>query len=103
MWVRAENSMGLEGLVQLWLSSDADPKNVDLVAESRSIFPIKTEVNRHDELLFPSVDDKYFVRFVYQVTVTRSRVQADFDVRLYLTWNGNSIVTQVSVFLCLLP
>ncbi|OQV17322.1 Multiple epidermal growth factor-like domains protein 8 [Hypsibius exemplaris] len=95
MWVRAENSLGFEGVVQLWLSTDADPKNAALVAESKSIFPIKTEANRHDDLLFPSVDDKYFVKFVYQVTVTRSRLQsAEFEIRLHLTWNGNSIVPQ---------
>ena len=97
MWMKTENSMGFEGTAQLWLSRDGDPKNVELVAESRGIFPVKTEVNRHDELqLFPVIDEKYFVKFVYQIRVQRGRLPPDFEVHMHLTWNGNSIITQVS-------
>lgn len=96
MWERTGNSMGFDGVTQLWLSKDADPKNVELVAESRGIFPIRTEVSRHDgSPLFPDADGRYFIKFVYQMTVTKRRLPPDFDVHLYLTWNGNSIVTQV--------
>ena len=84
--------MGFEGVAQVFLSHNSDPTNAELVAESRSIFFVTQEVTRPDfSPLFPFTDQKYFFKFVYQLTVVKGRLPPDFDIQLFLSWNGYSM------------